>query len=1291
MDHSIMRHAKAWLCLTALAVSVSLAGCGGDQGPPPAVVGSATLGAAGGTVDGPDGTQLVVAPDSLSGDVSFRLARDASGAPPLEGLNAVSPVYAVTPHGQAFAADALFSIPLSAVQLPAGATPVLLKAEAGGKWRVMRNAVPGSDRLAADVSDLSYFVVGTCAAVPAASWTIGAVGCPTDHALRLTLLDGNSAVQVQRGPNGVQLPLAYVTDTPRTLDFVVDWVRPDSPRVDAVSVLGTNGAFNPNSVDVSGGSFSRRFSMTIDPAQVANAGGPHGRLLRITASASYATTAFRVGQGNVPTGFEFVTDIPILVRYSGISPTLVQQPTPASLSVVENNSFTLSALATGPGISYQWRYFENAQSTQPIPAEGVNNQPGYTSPPAPLGWNGRRYQVQVCTNAGTPVVTRCGSSALVDLSVGAMPVAATFTSQPTSADILEAEGTAFAAAVRGTPSPTLRWHIGVSCVVRPIIGVSCSGTPLADGAGSGVLAGATVSAAGTANLALSAVPLAANGSVLALQLTQPGIANAVWSDRVTLVVRPRPVGAGFVGSGLQSPREVQENGSVEFSAALVGTQPIDYFWSIDGTLVQPGTLTAGRCMGAVVALPAAGVLRLSNVPLGCNAAVIALGVQNTATPAGTRPTATALLNVNALPVAPSVAVQLQPVTVQEGQSATLNLAYGGSLPISLTLQRFVSGQWVDAGSTGSAACASPCAISTPVLQVADNGAQYRIRLVNATGSLLSDAVSVTVNMLRLPQFSTQPAAVAVDAGQTASFGFAVGNDTGSFSYQWLANGQPLADGSNNAALPGAMVGGASGNGNAGTLVLSSVPLDANGANLSVRVQRTAGTQHTQATSAPARLTVNTGIPADGLTATQVVAGQEWSLVLRPDRTVWGWGSLHRNDGQVQIANMNPALQATRPVRMYPAVLSDVRQIAGWSNSFWALTGEPGSAASRVLHWGDARSGGDGRGRDGQGGITGAMQQSRYNEAAPVVVLERPGNTPQPVDRVCTIAGGAARLLMIRAIDTNGLTTSCAAGAAKSVWLVGSLTQIDDSALGVALPVPGLPSSLAAGASPRAVFATAPQGLGGSPYTIVLDDGRVYAFGSNYYDGLGLGNANAWFGGVGGPVALGGAWGTVRATAGGGTFGNFYALRADGSVVTGGYSSAGSMGLGPVADNQNLPGPLPVLAETCTALPCAGVLNGVTAVAGSAANVTLALKNGRILAWGAANQPMLGNAARRDFPQPLANSGAGYTALSASNIHALVIGPGNAVYSWGSDLRNALGRRVDSGAPDTVPGLVSIVP
>ena len=110
-----------WVKALAALVCSVLVACSqsDDPEPPPPSEGSATLNAAGGTVTGPDGVQLVVPADSLDSPVTLRVSRDATGAPALVGLNAVSPIYAVTPHGQAFGTGALFSIPMSAAQLPA--------------------------------------------------------------------------------------------------------------------------------------------------------------------------------------------------------------------------------------------------------------------------------------------------------------------------------------------------------------------------------------------------------------------------------------------------------------------------------------------------------------------------------------------------------------------------------------------------------------------------------------------------------------------------------------------------------------------------------------------------------------------------------------------------------------------------------------------------------------------------------------------------------------------------------------------------------------------------------------------------------------------------------------------------------------------------------------------------------------------------------------------------------------------------------------------------------------------
>ncbi len=1310
-NHRGERNGLRALLVCVLAMLTVACGGSDDPAPPPPppapTEGSATLGASGGTVEGPDGTRLLVAPDALAAPVTLRIARDATGAPALDGLNLVSPVYAVTPHGTAFASPAVFSIPRTAATLAAGDTPILLKAEPGGRWRVMANTGRVANAWSADVGELSFFVLALCSRTgETQGWIIGAVDCPSAHTLQLSIDSSNGGpINVVPSGNPVLPPIVNLSG-PTTLNMRLRWTRaPGTTRTDQISVTGTPGGFSASrgfasswtAVEDVTTDRDRFFTVTIDPAQVPGASSPGGRELRINAYASYSTTAFQVGRGNVGVGFEFATYLPIIVRYTGTQPVITQEPTPSAVSVVENNPFTLTAAATGPNLSYEWRYYQNAMDTAVRAAEGTNNQPTYTSPASPLSWNGRLYYVQICSNRGVAGLERCVGSQVSTLTVTPFTQPIAFTAQPVARDILEGESITFNATVTGTPTPTLQWFYGVTCSTNFFGARTCSGTPLTNGAGSGPFAGGTIGGATTGTLNLASVPLAASGAQIALRAQQTGVSDQ-WSSVVGLTVRARPVAAGFTQQ-LVSPRTVQQGGSIDFTVQTSGTAPINYFWAIDGTLVSMSA--PGRCTGATLSFPSQNVMRLANVPLGCDGAVISVGIENVATPAGTRPTSTALLNVTGLPTAPSVSQQPAASTINEDTRATLSVGYAGTGPVTLTLQRFTGGTWADVSSTTSSACASPCAILTPLLPLAENGAMFRVRLSNTQGNVDSNAVTITVNIARAPLFTTQPAAAAVDANLTttagtATFQFAISDEIDTLVWQWLVNGQPLADGSGeagNGVLQQATVSGATGVLGItapGSLTVSNVPLTANGAQLSVRVTRTGGGQSRVTTSAAAALTVNTGIPANALTATQIVAGYEWSMVLRPDRTVWGWGSVHRANGTVQYLNQVQAEQALRPVRMYPAALTDVRAISGWFNSFWALKGEPGTTGSRVLHWGRASAGSDGRGFDGNGGLSSSMNPSippRDNEAAPVEVLERVNNVPQPVDRVCAIAGGGDQLTMIRAINSAGATTDCNAGSAKTVWFVGSLRSLWYESTGIAFAMPGLPID-----SPPAVIFTGQTTSGSPGLAIALEDGRVYGLGANPYGGYGVPSVGGGpVGGLSGPLLLPNTWGNARSF-GMSFYYSLFVVRADGSVMTSGYDNTGELGLGSVIGGSIL-GPLPVKAESCTSLPCTDVLTGVTAIAATQTGATLALKNGQILGWGAGNNNGLrgpGVTANQPFPRAVPSAVSGFTALSASNAHALVIGPGNVVYAWGSGLRGALGDGVN-GNTRTAPGMVTTGP
>ena len=115
-------------CASALAL-ITLASCGGNGTDTP-TANSAVIGAAGGVVTGPDGTQVVVPAGALDQPVTIRIARSSSGAPdPLDAYPVSGAIYEITPH------DVSFNVPVT-IRVPVGnlTDPQVFMTSAGKPW-----------------------------------------------------------------------------------------------------------------------------------------------------------------------------------------------------------------------------------------------------------------------------------------------------------------------------------------------------------------------------------------------------------------------------------------------------------------------------------------------------------------------------------------------------------------------------------------------------------------------------------------------------------------------------------------------------------------------------------------------------------------------------------------------------------------------------------------------------------------------------------------------------------------------------------------------------------------------------------------------------------------------------------------------------------------------------------------------------------------------------------------------------------------------------------------------------
>jgi hypothetical protein len=147
------------------ALMLTLAGCGGGDddsasvpppAPPPPPPGMA-IGAAGGTVMGPNGARVAIPAGALTTEIRINIELITSGAPALPaGFVANGQMFAFTPHGTTFAIPVTMTLPFDPASVPSGATPLLYKTtNAQTQWEEIGNATFGASSVSAQVTSFS--------------------------------------------------------------------------------------------------------------------------------------------------------------------------------------------------------------------------------------------------------------------------------------------------------------------------------------------------------------------------------------------------------------------------------------------------------------------------------------------------------------------------------------------------------------------------------------------------------------------------------------------------------------------------------------------------------------------------------------------------------------------------------------------------------------------------------------------------------------------------------------------------------------------------------------------------------------------------------------------------------------------------------------------------------------------------------------------------------------------------------------------------------------------------------
>lgn len=371
----------------AAIVTLALAGCseGGESLP----TARATLGAAGGTLTGPDGVQLVVPPGALNQDTTLTITRLSAPAQPLpEGYTATTAMYEFTPHGQVFAAPVTLRMP---VRAPAQADHVdVFMANPGEPWASTAATV------AAGVaewqrSSLSFGVGATCLV------TSG------QDPYRCTWAE--LAVPVVATPSSAMVTLPVQAAN-------VHAIRAEAQLRFTLSFSAARDCANPSVRIVRAGRSTPLLDQPVSlTPSTTNA-------LRSVGTTVFDTALGYADNGVVTLSFNFVCTRPGGQRQAastfhqfqvsapqppaGVAPEVQTQPIDQTVTAPDSATFSASATGT-PAPTWQWERSSDGGANW-VAITGATGA-SYTTPPTSLADDGLRLRA-VATNATGRAITQ---------------------------------------------------------------------------------------------------------------------------------------------------------------------------------------------------------------------------------------------------------------------------------------------------------------------------------------------------------------------------------------------------------------------------------------------------------------------------------------------------------------------------------------------------------------------------------------------------------------------------------------------------------------------------------------------------------------------------------------------------------------------------------------------------------------------------------------------------------------------------------------------------------------------
>ena len=393
------------------------------------------------------------------------------------------------------------------------------------------------------------------------------------------------------------------------------------------------------------------------------------------------------------------------------------QPADKNLKVGSTAKFTVAAL--GEGLSYQW-YYRTSSSGSWQTTSLTGNKTATLSVKVTEGRNGYQYRCKV-TDAKNRDIYSDPATLTVKTSITTQPADQNLAVGSTAKFSVEATGAGL----------SYQWYYRTSS--------------------SGSWKTTSLTGAKTTTLSVK-VTEARNGYQYRCKITDANGKNT-YSKAATLTVQGKPVITSQPSSRTASVGE-----SVTFSVSATGATAYQWYWrkNADASWAKS---TATGCTTATLTIEATSAR---------NGYQYRCAVTNAS---GTVYSNAATRTIESKPVITS-----QPVsrTASAGESVTFSVSATDAILYQWYWRKSADSSWAKSTATG-------CTSSTLTIEATSsrNGYQYRCAVTNGSGTVYSNAATLTV--VSKPVITTQPSDKTASVGDTVKFTVKA---TGASSYQW---------------------------------------------------------------------------------------------------------------------------------------------------------------------------------------------------------------------------------------------------------------------------------------------------------------------------------------------------------------------------------------------------------------------------------------------------------------------------------------------------------------------------